>query len=80
MGARTHPPPPKLQVRMLVLTLPKGGAAKDNSEDKTDVKTNDKTVKPKDVTKNVAAKRATNQEIATNATNPENGNQEKRQR
>ena len=67
MGARTHPPPPKLQVRMLVLTPAERGAAKDNTKDETDVETNNKTVEPKDVTKNIAAKRTTNQEISTNA-------------
>ena len=43
------------------------GAAKVNSEDETNVETNDKTVKPTDVTKNITAKRTTNQEIATHA-------------
>ena len=43
------------------------GAAKDNSEDETDVETNDRTVEPKDGTKNIAAKRTTNQEMVTNA-------------
>ena len=67
MEVRTHQPPTQLQVKILVRTLPKGVAAKDNCEDKTDVVTNDKTVEPKYVTKNIAVKRTTNQEIATNA-------------